>query len=81
MQYSDKCIVSLAVLRMIYPEADLCHEERLALLSLPLFNDFSFSICANHFKSISANPNHPIFNRVIFNTLKGSSRVTNTCSV
>ena len=47
--------------RIIYP--DLCHEERLALLSLPLLNNFIFSICANHFKSISAIPNHPPFNR------------------
>ena len=72
-------LVQRSASRIIYP--DLCHEERLALLSLPLLNDFIFSICANHFRSISANPNHPLFNRIIFNNLKRSSRVTNTCSV
>ena len=53
----------------------------LALLSLPGLNDFIFSICANHFESISANPNHPLFNHIIFNNLKRSFRVTNACSV
>ena len=50
-----------------------------AVLSLPLLNDFIFSICANYFKSISANPNHIRFNRISFNNLKRSSRATNTC--
>ena len=56
-------LVQRSASRIIYP--DLCHEERLALLSLPLLMDSIFSIYANHFKSISADPNHPLFNRVI----------------
>ena len=50
-----------------------------ALLSLPLLNDFTLSICANYFKIISANPNHILFNRISFNNLKRSSQATNTC--
>ena len=56
-------LVQRSASRIIY--LDLCHEERLALLSLPLLMDSIFSIYANHFKSISADPNHPLFNRVI----------------
>ena len=63
-------LVQRCASRIIYP--DLCHEEKLALLSLPLWNDFIFSICSNHIKSISANPNHPLFNRLIFRDLPGS---------
>ena len=39
------------------------------------WNDFIFSICSNHVKSISANSNHPLFNCVLFNNLKRSSRI------
>ena len=56
-------LVQRSASRIIYP--DLRHEERLALLSLPLLMDSIFIIYANHFKSISADPNHPLFNRVI----------------
>ena len=70
-------------------------QHTLALHSLPLLNVFFLNICANHFDSIRAYgwvaphprrlprlyPNHQLFNHIIFDNLKRSSRVTNTCSV
>ena len=44
------------------------------ILNLPTVSEFLFDVCASHFSKIAEDPSHPLFNRVIFNTFRTSSR-------
>ena len=64
--------------RVIFPDMD--YDERLSVLCMPLLQDFIFGLCSKHFFKISNNPQHPLFERVVRNNCKQSSRQTNTRS-
>ena len=55
---------------------DLEYTDRLDILAMPQLNNFIFDLCEKHFRKIRENPSHPLFNRIIVNTCRTSSRTT-----
>jgi hypothetical protein len=68
--------VQYAATKIMHP--DLCREERLSILCLPTLSDFIFSQGSKHFMKIANSPEHPLFNRISFNTNRTSSRLNST---
>ena len=64
--------------RVIFPDLD--YDERLSFLCMPLLQDFVFELCSKHFFKLSYNPQHQLFECVVRNNCKQSSRQTNTRS-
>ena len=65
--------IQLTPTRIILPETD-SYTTRLNKLSLSTVSEFLFDVCASDFTKIAEDPSHPLFNRVIFNTFRTSSR-------
>ena len=59
--------------RIILPHITLYH-ERLSLLSMPLIEEFLMSLCSKHFIKISSDNTHPLFNKIMFNNQRKSTR-------
>jgi hypothetical protein len=64
--------IQRAATRVIYPDSS--YEQRLNLLHLPTISSFINNISIAHFTRICTNSAHPLFNRVVFNHNRTSSR-------
>ena len=59
--------------RAIIP--DMEYEERLCILQLPYLSDFLMDLSERHFNKIACDSSHPLFDRIIFNNNRMSSRL------
>ena len=59
--------------RAIIP--DMEYEERLCILQLPYLSDFLMDLSERHFNKIACDSSYPLFDRIIFNTDRMSSRL------